>query len=113
MISKFIQSMNSISEVLKYEKVESWNSWWYRFCWSEIYNLLDNHPYFQVVAIAASAKSTNKSYEEAVSGRWKLDIPIPDSVKNIIVKNVYDIDDIKRSRLCFCAVDMNKDEIKN
>lgn len=75
--------------------------------------LLDNHPYFQVVAIAASAKSTNKSYEEAVSGRWKLDIPIPDSVKNIIVKNVYDIDDIKKEvDFVFCAVDMNKDEIK-
>lgn len=75
--------------------------------------LLDNHPYFQVVAIAASAKSANRSYEEAVGGRWKLDTPMPDAVKNIIVKNVYDIDDIKKEvDFVFCAVDMDKDEIK-
>jgi aspartate-semialdehyde dehydrogenase len=75
--------------------------------------LLDNHPYFQVVSIAASAKSANRSYEDAVSGRWKLDIPMPDAVKNIIVKNVYDIDEIKKEvDFVFCAVDMSKDEIQ-
>lgn len=75
--------------------------------------LLDNHPYFQVVSIAASAKSANRSYEDAVSGRWKLDIPMPDAVKNIIVKNVYDIDEVKKEvDFVFCAVDMSKDEIQ-
>ncbi|NLZ48235.1 MAG: aspartate-semialdehyde dehydrogenase [Clostridiales bacterium] len=75
--------------------------------------LLNNHPYFQVVAIAASERSAGKTYEEAVNGKWKLDLPIPDAVKNIVVKNVYDIDDIKNEvDFVFCAVDMNKDEIK-
>lgn len=34
--------------------------------------LLENHPWFEVTAIAASANSAGKTYEEAVQGRWKL-----------------------------------------
>ena len=75
--------------------------------------LLDNHPYFEVVVIAASPKSANKTYEEALKDRWKLDIPMPEAVKGLIVKNVYDIDEIKKEvDFVFCAVDMPKDEIK-
>lgn len=75
--------------------------------------LLDNHPYFEVVVIAASPKSANRTYEEAVKDRWKLDIPMPEAVKNLVVKNVYDIDEIKKEvDFVFCAVDMPKDEIK-
>ena len=47
--------------------------------------LLDNHPYFEVVAIAASARSAGKTYEEAVGDRWKLATPMPEGVKKIIV----------------------------
>jgi aspartate-semialdehyde dehydrogenase len=75
--------------------------------------LLDNHPYFEVVVIAASPKSANRTYEEAVKDRWKLDIPMPEAVKSLVVKNVYDIDEIKKEvDFVFCAVDMPKDEIK-
>lgn len=75
--------------------------------------ILDNHPFFEVVAIAASGRSADKTYYEAVKDRWKLDIPIPESVKNIQVKNVNDIEAIgKEVDFVFCAVDMSKDEIK-
>lgn len=75
--------------------------------------LLDNHPYFEIVSIAASPKSANKTYAEAVKDRWKLDKTMPEAVKNIIVKNVYDVDQIKNEvDFVFCAVDMPKNEIK-
>ena len=47
--------------------------------------LLENHPYFEVTALAASASSAGKTYEEAVGDRWKLDVPMPDCYKNLIV----------------------------
>ena len=33
--------------------------------------LLENHPWFEVVTLAASPRSAGKTYEEAVNGRWK------------------------------------------
>ena len=51
-------------------------------------SLLENHPWFEVVTIAASPRSAGKTYEEAVGGRWKMDTPMPEAVKNIIVHNV-------------------------
>jgi aspartate-semialdehyde dehydrogenase len=75
--------------------------------------LLENHPYFEVVCIAASGRSANKPYEEAVKERWKLDIPMPEGVKNIIVKDINEIEAIgKEVDFVFCAVDMPKNEIK-
>jgi aspartate-semialdehyde dehydrogenase len=75
--------------------------------------LLDNHPYFEVSLIAASPRSANKTYEEAVKDRWKLNIPMPDYVKKMTVKDLNIIDDIKPFvDFVFCAVDMPKAEIK-
>ncbi len=34
--------------------------------------LLDQHPWFEVTAIAASKNSAGKTYEESVQGRWKM-----------------------------------------
>ena len=45
--------------------------------------LLENHPWFEVVCLAASPRSAGKTYEEAVDGRWKMSTPMPDFVKNI------------------------------
>ena len=42
--------------------------------------LMENHPWFQLTAIAASARSAGKTYEEAVKGRWALDIPMPEEI---------------------------------
>ena len=43
--------------------------------------LMDNHPWFEVVSLAASARSAGLTYEEAVGNRWKLDIPMREYVK--------------------------------
>lgn len=45
-------------------------------------SLLENHPWFEVVTVAASARSAGKTYEEAVGGRWKMDTPMPEAVKS-------------------------------
>ena len=75
--------------------------------------LLDNHPYFEVVAIAASARSAGKTYEEAVGDRWKLKTPMPEAVKKIVVTDASDIKaSTEKVDFVFCAVDMKKDEIK-
>ena len=76
--------------------------------------LLDNHPMFEITVLAASARSAGKTYEEALGGRWKLDIPMPEKVaKMVVLDATNDID--KVCELCdftFCAVDMKKDEIR-
>ena len=76
-------------------------------------SLLENHPWFEVVTIVASARSAGKTYEEAVGGRWKMDTPMPEAVKKIIVMNVNEVEKVAASvDFVFSAVDMSKDEIK-
>lgn len=76
-------------------------------------SLLENHPWFEVVTIAASPRSAGKTYEEAVGGRWKMDTPMPEAVKNIIVHNVNEVEEVASTvDFVFSAVDMSKDEIK-
>ena len=75
--------------------------------------LLEDHPYFEVAALAASPRSAGKPYAEAVEGRWKMQVPIPEKFKNMVL---HDANDTKAmGELCsfvFCAVDMKKDEIR-
>ena len=76
-------------------------------------SLLENHPWFEVTTIAASPRSARKTYEEAVGGRWKMQKPMPEAVKNIVVKNVNDIEAVSSEvDFVFSAVDMTKEEIK-
>ena len=76
-------------------------------------SLLENHPWFEVVTIAASPRSAGKTYEEAVGGRWKMQTPMPEAVKKIVVKNVNDIEAVSSEvDFVFSAVDMTKEEIK-
>ena len=75
--------------------------------------LLENHPWFEVTAIAASPRSAGKSYEEAVGGRWKMDTPMPEAVKNLVVMNVNEVEKVAAGvDFVFSAVDMTKEEIK-
>lgn len=75
--------------------------------------LLENHPWFEIKTLAASPRSAGKTYEEAVGGRWKMDTPMPDVVKNMVVKNVNEVEEVASSvDFVFSAVDMSKDEIK-
>ncbi|MCX7709218.1 MAG: aspartate-semialdehyde dehydrogenase [Clostridia bacterium] len=76
-------------------------------------SLLDNHPWFEVVSIAASERSAGRTYAEAVEGRWKIGLPMPEGVKNIMVRNVMDISKVADEvDMVFSAVDMKKEEIK-
>ena len=75
--------------------------------------LLENHPWFEVTTIAASPRSAGKRYEEAVGERWKMDTPMPDAVKDIVVMNVNEVEAVaSKVDFVFSAVDMSKDEIK-
>ncbi len=75
--------------------------------------LLEDHPWFEVTTVAASARSAGKTYEEAVGGRWKLDVPMPEAVKKLVVMNVSDEQQVASTvDFVFSAVDMSKDEIR-
>ena len=75
--------------------------------------LLQDHPYFEITALAASARSAGKTYAEAVDGRWKMQTELPASVKDMIIMDASEIDKIKdKVDFVFCAVDMKKDEIR-
>lgn len=76
--------------------------------------LLEKHPWFQVTALAASARSAGKTYREAVGKRWLMSTPIPEKMADM---NVLDASaDIEKIAslvdFVFCAVDMKKEEIK-
>ena len=76
-------------------------------------SLLENHPWFEVTTIAASPRSAGKTYEEAVGGRWKMDTPMPEAVKKIVVMNVNEVEKVASEvDFVFSAVDMTKEEIK-
>ena len=76
-------------------------------------SLLENHPWFEVVTVAASSRSAGKTYEEAVGGRWKMTTPMPEGVKNLKVMNVSDVEAVASTvDFVFSAVDMSKEEIR-
>ena len=75
--------------------------------------LLENHPWYEVVTVAASPRSVGKTYEEAVGGRWKMTTPMPEAVKNLIVMNVNEVEKVAAGvDFVFSAVDMTKEEIR-
>lgn len=75
--------------------------------------LLADHPWFEIVAVAASPRSAGKTYEEAVGGRWKMQTPMPENVKNLVVMNVNEVEKVASEvDFVFSAVDMTKEEIR-
>lgn len=76
-------------------------------------SLLENHPWFEVTTVAASPRSAGQTYEAAVGGRWKMDTPMPEAVKNLVIKNVNEVEAVASEvDFVFSAVDMSKDEIR-
>ena len=76
-------------------------------------SLLENHPWFEVVTVAASPRSAGKTYEEAVGDRWKMTTPMPEAVKKLVVMNVNEVEAVAATvDFVFSAVDMTKEEIK-
>ena len=75
--------------------------------------ILENHPWFEVKEIAASARSASKTYAEAVEGRWKLDEPVPDCVRDIVIRDINDIAGVTEDvDFVLSAVNMSKEEIR-
>ncbi len=76
--------------------------------------LLQNHPWFEIIDVAASPNSAGKSYEEAVKAKWQMPIPIPEDLKNLIVRDVLDFDSIPSNiSFLFSAIKMpTKNQIK-
>jgi aspartate-semialdehyde dehydrogenase len=77
--------------------------------------LLENHPWFEVRAVAASRNSAGKTYAEAVEGRWHYPSPIPSSVRDLVVLSVED--DVEKIGnhvdFVFSAIEMEKDAIRS
>ncbi|MCI9058125.1 MAG: aspartate-semialdehyde dehydrogenase [Oscillospiraceae bacterium] len=76
--------------------------------------LLEGHPWFRLTAVAASARSAGKTYEEAAAGRWAMEAPVPEGAKGLVVLDA-EADAEKLAGqvdFVFCAVDMKKEDIR-
>ena len=51
-----------------------------------IVNLLADHPWFELTEVAASERSSGKTYADAV--RWHLDVPIPDAARDLVIRSL-------------------------
>ena len=76
--------------------------------------LLKDHPWFEVVCLAASPRSAAKPYCEAVGERWAFaPTPIPDSFAQLKVVDASDVDAVaSQVDFVFCAVDMKKEDTR-
>ena len=76
--------------------------------------LMENHPWFELGTVAASARSAGKTYEEALGERWCMTTDLPDKYKNMVMMDA--VGDAKKiadeNDFVFCAVDMSKEEIR-
>ena len=77
--------------------------------------LLKDHPWFEVTCLAASSRSSGKTYQEALGNRWAMQDNIPENLKDMVLYDaVADMEKIASSvDLVFCAVDMKKEEIRD
>ena len=76
--------------------------------------LMEHHPWFQLTALAASARSAGKPYGEVVENRWAMSTPVPAGARELIILDA-EADAEKLAEqvdFCFCAVDMKKEEIR-
>lgn len=75
--------------------------------------LLENHPWFEVTALAASQRSARKTYREAVGERWAMTSPMPKKMADMIIMDASKVEEVAALvDFVFCAVDMKKDEIR-
>ena len=77
-------------------------------------SLLENHPWFEVVCLAASSRSAGKTYKEVVGNKWAMATPMPKALEDMVILDATaDIEKISAMvDFVFCAVNMKKDEIK-
>ncbi len=75
--------------------------------------LLENHPWFEVTVLAASTRSAGKTYEEAAGNRWALKTPMPEAMKNMVIADAANVEEVaSQADFVFCAVDMKKEDIR-
>ncbi|HZY04622.1 MAG TPA: aspartate-semialdehyde dehydrogenase [Anaeromyxobacteraceae bacterium] len=73
--------------------------------------LLENHPWYELTLVAASANSAGQRYQDAVKGRWALKSGVPAATAGLTVRNASDVAGIAdQVDFVFCAVDMTKEE---
>lgn len=76
--------------------------------------ILADHPWFEVAVVAASAHSAGKTYGEAVDGRWKMDTPIPENVKNMVLLDASKVNDVAdQVDFVFSAIKLDKADTRN
>lgn len=77
-------------------------------------NLLQDHPWFQIVDVAASPRSASKTYKEAVKTKWQMPNLIPDNIKDLVVRDVQDFEGITKDlSFVFSAINMpTKEQIR-
>lgn len=76
--------------------------------------ILADHPWFEVAVVAASAHSAGKTYGEAVDGRWKMDTPIPENVKNMVLMDASKVNDVAdQVDFVFSAIKLDKADTRN
>ena len=74
--------------------------------------LLENHPYFDVVKLAASKNSAGKKYGELMQNKWKIDNKMPEFTKNMIVEDAMEVEAVSKDiDMIFCAVNLDKKEL--
>lgn len=76
--------------------------------------LLRNHPWFDIIDVAASPRSEGKPYYNAVKDKWQMNCEIPENVKNLTVRNVFDFNSLDRELdFVFSAISLpNKEDLK-
>ena len=76
--------------------------------------ILDSHPWFETVEIAASPRSAGKTYEEALGERWRMEGPMPERVSGMMVRDIHEVKSIAENvDFVLCAVNMPKEEIRS
>ena len=75
--------------------------------------LLENHPWFNVKVLAASARSAGKTYKEAAGSRWAMTTPMPKAMEDMVIMDAASVEEIaSQLDFVFCAVDMKKEDIR-
>ena len=77
-------------------------------------SLLENHPWFEVVCVAASEKSAGKTYAKAVEGRWLLKNAMPEKTSKLVLYSTENDAEIiaKKVSLVFSAIGADKDLVR-
>lgn len=76
--------------------------------------ILADHPWFEVAVVAASAHSAGKTYGDAVDGRWKMDKPVPDGVKNMVLLDASHVDEVaSQVDFVFSAIKLDKADTRD